>query len=160
MKQKAGLWLCRGTDRRAQHNTEPQNRAAIRTHNSPSPLKSISSSQSHSPSVHFHPGSQNSNLQTNWTHDSFLHQIGSSMEAGLSPSLFLRLQTALTSPDISEEMQTMPNPPGLRRQQAGTAPAAPVHAAPLPGMRDTRVHFTPNRYRGVPTAPVPLITFI
>lgn len=96
MKHKAGLWLCRGTERRAHHNTEPQKRAAIRTNNSPSPLKSISSSQSYIPSVHFHPESQYSNLQTSWNTWFLQQQTGSSMVAGLSPSLFLRLQTALT----------------------------------------------------------------
>lgn len=67
MKQKTGLWLCRGTERRAHYNTELQNCAAIRTHNSPSSLKSVSSTQSYIPSVHFHPGSQYYNLQTNWS---------------------------------------------------------------------------------------------
>lgn len=132
MKQKAGLWLCRGTERRAHHNTELQNRAAIQTHNSPSPLKSISSSQSYIPSVHFHPGRKYFRLQTTWTHDSSLQQTGSSERQAwaLPYSCVCRRLWRCRTPTsrgrrcqilqaISEQRQTMPDPPG--RAQAGLA---------------------------------------
>lgn len=112
MKQKAGLWLCRGTERSTHHNTEPQTRAAISTHNSPSPLKSVSSGQSYIPSVHFHPGSQYSNSQTNWNTIPFCsRQAPRGQQAWVLP-YFCACRRLWRGLDISEQMQTMPNPPG------------------------------------------------